>query len=274
MSNIVAPTQAQLADLVAPYLKTQPTGLGFAIGYASPNFANSGSIYFAGNIQNQFGAPLSFNGDTPFEIASVSKTFTATLYALLLRSQSTSLTLGDFLYPNGPLQISSTLSGITLDSLMNYTSGLPEDNEDGSVDTPSYWPQPYYELGMLSYLNADPPTIANAGQYQYSNLGFAIMASILGATGGGSGVSGFEALAQNNIPAPIPASRPSQAGVFVLVNASGITDTQTNNGVEIACALANDLLLIMQGQTPPTDKSAYPRAALLRRRRPAQDRRP
>jgi hypothetical protein len=40
MPTFIAPTQAQLENLVAPYLATQPRGLGFAIGYASPDFAN------------------------------------------------------------------------------------------------------------------------------------------------------------------------------------------------------------------------------------------
>ena len=40
MGSIVEPTQALLESLVAPYLETQPSGLGFAIGYASPSFPN------------------------------------------------------------------------------------------------------------------------------------------------------------------------------------------------------------------------------------------
>jgi hypothetical protein len=60
------------------------------------------------------------------------------------------------------------------------------------------------------------------------------------------------------LPSPDPGVTPSPAGVFVLLNAEGITDTQEKEGVPIAVALANDLLLIMQGQTPPTDKSHYP----------------
>ncbi len=84
MGNIVEPTKVQLDDLVAPYLTTQPSGLGFAIGYASPSFAPPyGSLYFKGNYQNQFpnNVPLAVSETTPFEIASISKTFTATLYA-------------------------------------------------------------------------------------------------------------------------------------------------------------------------------------------------
>jgi hypothetical protein len=50
---------------------------------------------------------------------------------------------------------------------------------------------------------------------------------------------------------------------------SWITGDQKNNGVEVPMALANDMMLIIQGMTPPEDKSSYPRTARARRRRAA-----
>ena len=80
MGTIVEPTQTLLKSLVAPYLKTQPSGLGFAIGYASPSLLpNFSDLFFDGKIQNQFGSKLDLDEKTPFEIASIGKTFTATL---------------------------------------------------------------------------------------------------------------------------------------------------------------------------------------------------
>lgn len=402
MGSIVEPTQTQLEDLVAPYLATQSSGLGFAIGYANMDFSNYGGLYFAGNVQNQFGAALTLDATTPFEIASVSKTFTATLYARLIRSVQSTLTIGDYCVPNGPLRISPTLANITLDELMNYTSGLPQDNDNGAVDAPPYWTYPYSMPGMMSFLEAAPPQVEPPNEkYRYSNLGFAIMSALLASADANSNPSvgafmqqmreyvfkplGLQAKFFNEaslaelplgydydytqspvysaaspgwaffpayfgaggiiatpndmfqwllfnmgitqqplltpllpalqspstsvqwgdnqfglgwfinpagtnwsasiwkdgdldgfgsyiafLPSANPGVTASQAGAFVLVNADGVTDTQENSGVEIACALTNDLLLIMQGQTPPTDKSAYPRSALSRRqKRPA-----
>jgi D-alanyl-D-alanine-carboxypeptidase/D-alanyl-D-alanine-endopeptidase len=60
-----------------------------------------------------------------------------------------------------------------------------------------------------------------------------------------------------------PGTVPSEAGVFVLVNGGDMTGDQKNSGNEIAMVLANDLLLIMQGQTPPADKSQYPRSVVF-----------
>ncbi|SFK74081.1 serine hydrolase domain-containing protein [Methylocapsa palsarum] len=204
MGNIVEPTQAYLNSLVAPYLKAQPSGLGFAIGYASPSFQG---VYTSPNpVHNQFGAPLTLSATTPFEIASISKTFTATLYALLIRASDPTRTIGDYIAPNGPLRISASLGDITLDQLMNYTSGLPADNVDGSVDSPPYWPQPYSMPAMLSFLGAAPPTLSPPGQqYQYSNLGFALMSAIIACAGTNANprIGGFETLMAHNIFGPL-----------------------------------------------------------------------
>src|ERR1700736_1226065 len=183
MSKLIERTRAQHKELVAPYLKTQPSGLGFAIGYASTDLPH-GDLFFAGNIKNQFDSKLALDGNTPFEIASVTKTFTATLYALLIRSAHQNRTVGDYCAPKGPLPISPRLGGITLDSLVNYTSGLPQDNHDFALSTPPYGPQPYSMRGMLSYLGASPPKVSKAGkEYTYSNLAFAAMAAVLSLDG-------------------------------------------------------------------------------------------
>ncbi len=163
MTTIIEPTKADVDKLVAPYLKTQPSGLAFAIGYASPQFSPHGSLSFHGNATTQFGQALTLDGDTPFQLASVSKTFTATLYALLMRSLSPSQTVGDYIVPNGPLPISSNLAGISLDELVNYTSGLPQDNDTDANTTPPNLPLPYSMTGMLSYLDASPPTVSGTG---------------------------------------------------------------------------------------------------------------
>jgi hypothetical protein len=71
------------------------------------------------------------------------------------------------------------------------------------------------------------------------------------------------------LPSPKPGAVASKAGVFVFANADGITETQTNDHTEVVSTIANDLPLIMQGQPPLVDKSVYPMADLLSRRRQA-----
>lgn len=74
MQVIIEPSEQQLKTIVDPYLNKAPKGaLGIVIGYAGPGFSN---IYPGGNLLNQAQQPLALTNDTPFELASVSKTFT------------------------------------------------------------------------------------------------------------------------------------------------------------------------------------------------------
>lgn len=382
--------------LVQSYLDQQPEGLGFVIGYASPQFQSSSNLFWAGNVANQFGQPLKLEGGTPFIIASITKTFTATLYALLIRQYNSAHTLSEYIAPNGPLPISSILGGISLDSLVNYTSGFPE----GDNDVPPYLPQPYSLPAMLGYLNAGPPRVDGTGKiYTYSNLAFAIMSAVLRCSAPGApwelvftdvmrntildplgmssshffgdtriqhlplgydynndsppayskiapgwdllpayngpgglvasandmmrwllfnmgivknsiltpllpalqtpstmveakfvwgksqlGLGWFITLSDQNFPSVLwkdgdlggansyiaflnsedIENTASQAGVFVLVNGSNINGKYRKQEVEVAAAIAWDVLYIMQGRTPPADKSLYPRSAVRR----------
>jgi serine-type D-Ala-D-Ala carboxypeptidase/endopeptidase len=194
MPPIIEPTEQQLENIVQPYLDKAPTGggLGIVIGYASPNFSN---IYPGGSLLNQVQQPLTLTNDTPFELASVSKTFTATLYALLIQNaQKQNLTLGDF-----PLDIGAQFQSIPIETLVNYTSGLPADNET-ATDLPSLLPAPYSSAGMLGFLNL-PNKIAltqSGTVYAYSNLGFALASAVLPFLCG-DGTSSYESLIQSQI---------------------------------------------------------------------------
>src|SRR5262249_28974276 len=139
MGALVEPSDDLLAEMVAPYLKAQPRGLGFAIGYASPSFENYGRVRLFGNVQNQFGADLGLSSQTAFAIASITKTFTATLYARLIRASHPHRTIADYISPNGPFT-SKKLARVTLDSLVNYTSGFPHvDDDDARLVSPPFW---------------------------------------------------------------------------------------------------------------------------------------
>jgi serine-type D-Ala-D-Ala carboxypeptidase/endopeptidase len=394
MTHITAPTPVQLSKLVAPYLATVPSGLGLVIGYASPALPDIGGLFFAGRLRNQFGFDIPLNAGTPFGIAGITKTFTATLYALLIRAFDPGLKIGDYAVPVGPMPINPALAEIALDQLVNYTSGLPVDHGHCGVAKPPYKAYPYSLSAMLSYLAASPPPLSSPGVYPtYSDLAFALMSGLIAsegrtsnpkigaflrkireyifeplglqaqfftetslatlplgytcsygaslaptyaATSPGSswfpaylgaggvvatpndmfqwllfnmgiarsrflspllpvlhapstavrsqssqfGLGWFITTAQRDhaasiwqdgelsgfssyiafLPSLDPGWDASRAGVFVLVNAEGIADV---DGVELASVLANDILLIMQGELPLPDKSSYPSSARI-----------
>ena len=205
MQSITEPTEAQLNNIVGPYLNqakaTAGVGLGIVIGYVGPGFSN---IYPFGSLLNQAQQPyllnqakqqLALTNDTPFALASVSKTFTATLYGLLIpNAQKQNPTLGDF-----PLNIGTQFQNIPIGTLVNYTSGLPADN-DTVTDLPPLLPAPYSTAGMLGFLNLpNNMMLAQSGTvYAYSNLGFAIASAVLPFLYG-DGTSSYEALIQSQI---------------------------------------------------------------------------
>lgn len=380
MTSIVQPSEDDLAALVNPYLALQADGtsLAFAIGIASPDPAFS-VIYTFGAVQRQDGGALDLSADTPFVIASVSKTFAATAYAYYLQAQGTpDATLGD--YPE--LEIGSQFSDISLISLVNYSSGLPQDNNT-ATDQPANMPQPYTIPGMLGFLNYTGMKPLPKPAYRYSNLAFGLMGAVLPlyadtdeayeqivvdlifeplglsaqffdevrldtlpqgyyfngqsydsvaapgwpqfpAYNGAGGIvaspddmmtwlefnmgliadfplnsllddlqtpsttvttswgdqlglawflgtvdgTSFPTVWKDGdlpgfssyiafLPSSAPGDVPAPAGVFVLSNTDGMTDS---NGTEICCSLANTVLYLMQGLTPPDDTSAYPRS--------------
>ncbi|MBV8273827.1 MAG: beta-lactamase family protein, partial [Verrucomicrobia bacterium] len=178
MSKIVPPKKEYLDGLVEPLLQNT-SGLAFVIGYVGPTFEE---IYFKGNLGNQFGNSVPLGKDTHFELASVSKTFTATLSAVLGEKFKTgweTQTIGNYNGTTG-FQIGSQFDSIPLSTLLSYSSGLPADNFNGD-DWPPEFPIPYTAAGMLGYLNMTnlAPIASPNVEYTYSNMGFGIIAQIL-----------------------------------------------------------------------------------------------
>ena len=175
MSTITPPTEQQVQDVVAPYLASN---VGFAIGVASPQFTPStGIFFFEGNLLNYKQQSMALDHGTYFEIASNTKIFTAALLTYYSLNDSNLLDANVVDYrPPGKPTLPSSLGGITLLELANYTSGLPQDNSDPN-DQPKVMPQPYNALSMYSFLHDDNVTVSGTGTtYAYSNLGFSLLA--------------------------------------------------------------------------------------------------
>jgi D-alanyl-D-alanine-carboxypeptidase/D-alanyl-D-alanine-endopeptidase len=121
---------------------------------------------------------MGFTTDTPFEIASITKTFTASLYELSVQTGRirSDDTVGRFLGS----EVSAKIQAIPLFDLANYTSGLPADNVTSNDTYPSTAMGDYTELDMLNFLANPRFTVTTPGTvYTYSNLGFSLLAVCL-----------------------------------------------------------------------------------------------
>ncbi|MBW8875314.1 MAG: beta-lactamase family protein [Acidobacteria bacterium] len=201
MSPVVQPTQQQLQDLATPYLQTSAP-IAIVIGYASPSFQG---LHFQGNLVDQQRNSMTLGGLTPFELASVTKTFTAALYGSYIQAGWIHLdTLLSDILPDGQSLIGPQFLDIPLLTLGNYTSGLPQDNNDGSVDEPSPLPSPYTVKDLFAYLvttdlQPSPPNQT----YTYSNLAFALLAEVISYAMGPEPTSSSSSLFQQLILQPL-----------------------------------------------------------------------
>ena len=182
------PTETEIAGIVGPLFETRPgvlpPGFGAVVGVAiAPN--QSQLIFnFRGNLKAVDGSALTLDGDTAFAIGSVSKTFTATLFARdVAQNGPPPPTLGSST-PAGARLVGTFFRGITLRSLATYSSGLPEDSNTPGVDRPEPLIPPYTVNRMFEYLSTNPFRPAQPGQYAYSNLGFALLGAAVAARTG------------------------------------------------------------------------------------------
>lgn len=122
---------------------------------------------------------VSFDGDSPFEIGSITKTFTATLLAdMVVRHEVAPDDPIERYLP--PVATVPTFEGrhITLAELATQSSGLPR--------MPTNWmpansddPYDYDDAKLLAFLASYKLTRAPAEAFEYSNLGFGLLGYLL-----------------------------------------------------------------------------------------------
>jgi D-alanyl-D-alanine carboxypeptidase len=124
------------------------------------------------NIENQVPA----SQETVYELASVSKPFTATALMLLVEEGKVVLDSTVAFYLGNV--VTENYKTITVRRLMNHTSGIPSDHY---AYTKLYAPTPlrYNTKDQLNDLFALKPAAAPGEKYLYSNAGFFLQAAII-----------------------------------------------------------------------------------------------
>jgi CubicO group peptidase (beta-lactamase class C family) len=158
------------ALLINEYLDTYieehltPDGPGFALAVVGPN--NEIVLKRAHGVANRDeGLPIEF--DTPFEVASVSKMFTAT--AILILYEDGLLELDDPIsrfFPEGP----ASWEQITVHHLLTHLSGLPVSLQVGIGWT---------NEEVLDWYMDQPPGAEPGSEYVYNNGGYVLLALIV-----------------------------------------------------------------------------------------------
>ena len=164
--GVVSPEAQLINEYLDTYIEEHltPDGPGFALAVVGPN--NEIVLKRAYGMANRDeGLPIGF--DTPFEIASVSKNFTA--MAILILYEDGLLELDDPIsrfFPEGP----ASWDEITVHHLLTHLSGLPITLGVGVGWT---------NEEVLDWYMEQPLSVEPGSEYVYNNGGYVLLALIV-----------------------------------------------------------------------------------------------
>lgn len=166
------PSSDQVRAVLAERL-TIP-GAGMVVGVIEPAGRR---VITWGESHSPDGRPL--DGDTIFQIGSVTKTFTTLLLADAVRRGEVSLDDPADRYLRAGVTLRGRGRPITLRDLATHVSGLP--SMPGNFDLKAY-PDPisaYSPRDLARFLRGFEPTRAPGEKWEYSNLGVALLGRLL-----------------------------------------------------------------------------------------------
>ena len=188
-------SDADIRKILVERIDTQRQSVGLVAGVIEPTGRR---VVAYGNLAKGDSRPL--NGDTIFEIGSITKVFTSLLLADAIERHEVVLT--DPIARLLPPQVKVPERGgrlITLQDLSTHTSGLPRLPTNMNPKDPS---NPYadYSVDQLyQFLSSVQLTRDIGAQYEYSNLGGGLLGHVLARRAG----MDYEALVQSRITGPL-----------------------------------------------------------------------
>jgi CubicO group peptidase (beta-lactamase class C family) len=190
-----APTDAEIRKILVERIDTFHKGVGIVVGVIEPQGRR---IISYGSLNQGDARPL--NGDTVFEIGSITKVFTSLLLADMVQRGEVALTdpVAKFL-PAGVKVPERGGRVITLVDLSTHTSGLPRMPSNFKPKDPQ---NPYADYGpeqLYEFLSSYQLTRDIGSQFEYSNLGGGLLGLALARRAG----MDYEALVRARITGPL-----------------------------------------------------------------------
>jgi D-alanyl-D-alanine-carboxypeptidase/D-alanyl-D-alanine-endopeptidase len=197
-----ASSDAEIRELLVDHVDLQRKSVGTVVGIITP----AGRRIISYGHLNQ-GDPRPVDGDTVFEIGSVTKIFTALLLSDMVQRREVAFTDPVAKYIPGTVKVPDRDGRqITLVDLATHTSGLPflPSNFPGINDLAhfskyaaaisSYGDEDLYQFLSTYQLESDP-----GSHWVYSNLGVGLLGSALARRAG----MAYEALVRSRITGPL-----------------------------------------------------------------------
>jgi CubicO group peptidase (beta-lactamase class C family) len=191
------PSDADIRKILVERIDTQRQSIGIVVGVID---ASGRRIVSYGRRAVNDAAPL--DGDTLFEIGSVTKVFTSLLLADAVERKELGLTdpVASLLPPT--VNVPSRGRAITLEDLATHTSSLPRLPTNMNPKDPSNPYADYTTERLYEFLSGYELTRDVGARYEYSNLGAGLLGHALARRAGSS----YEALVTSRITGPLKMS--------------------------------------------------------------------
>jgi CubicO group peptidase (beta-lactamase class C family) len=243
------PDEADIRRILVDRIDVQRQSVGVVVGTIGPNGRNIIAHGSFGGLD-----PRPVDGDTIFEIGSVTKVFTALLLAdMAARGE---VALADPVAKYLPMNVAVPERGgkaITLADLATNTSGLPRmpDNFEPTDETNPY--ADYTIDEMYAFVSGYKLPRDIGAEYEYSNLGSALLGQALAGRAG----KHYAALVQERIAGPLamrsttieltpPLNRRMATGHNEMLEIVPNWDLPAFAGAGALRSSANDLLELLQ----------------------------
>jgi D-alanyl-D-alanine-carboxypeptidase/D-alanyl-D-alanine-endopeptidase len=202
--NIFQPIQVpgddEIREILVRRIDQQKQAVGIVVGVIEPDGRR---VVAYGNLAH--GDPRTLDGDTIFEIGSVTKVFTSLLLADMVNRQEVTLDDPASKYlPENVKMPERNGKSITLHDLATHSSGLPRLPSNLKPKDPRNPYADYSVDDMYQFLSGyelprDPDSDLKGSEFEYSNLGGGLLGHVLAYRAG----TDYESLIRTRITRPL-----------------------------------------------------------------------
>jgi D-alanyl-D-alanine-carboxypeptidase/D-alanyl-D-alanine-endopeptidase len=267
------PPDSEIRKILADRIDTAHQSVGIVVGVIEPKGRR---IVVYGSLEK--GDPRPLNGDTIFEIGSITKVFTSLLLADMVERGEVSLSDPVTKYlPEGAKMPEGGGRAITLQDLSTHTSGLPRLPTNLKPRDPANPYADYSVEQLYAFLSSYMLTRDVGSKFEYSNLGGGLLGHVLARRAGVD----YETLVKSRICGPLSMTSTGitlspevkaklAAGHNDKLEPVSNWDLPTLAGAGALRSSANDMLAFLAANLGYTKTPLAPAmAAMLKGRRPA-----